>query len=202
MTSLHVPGRCRRTPIPARRGRRCRQEHSRRSAHGNLPGQSKDTFRDSLLAGRNCGGMNRYACTNSQGGLRFTTAFLAEYDPESRTLTYINAGHNPPVLWHSSGAIERLTEGGVPLGIHEGTYESGRTTLRPGDWLVVFTDGLVEAVNQGDEEYGEPRLLKVLQAGAAGSPAELLQRIMADLDLFVGATPQHDDVTCMLLKAS
>ncbi len=146
--------------------------------------------------------MNRYACTNSQGGLRFTTAFLSEYDPESRTLTYINAGHNPPVLWHSSGAIERLTEGGVPLGIHEGTYESGRTTLRPGDWLVVFTDGLVEAVNQGDEEYGEPRLLKVLQAGAAGSPAELLQRIMADLDLFVGATPQHDDVTCMLLKAS
>jgi hypothetical protein len=148
-------------------------------------------------------GMNRYACTNSQSGLRFTTAFLSEFDPESRKLAYINAGHNPPVLRRSSGAIERLTDGGLPLGIRtEGTYESGSIVLQPGDWLVIFTDGLVEAVNLRDEEYGEPRMLNVLQAGTTGTPYELLHRMMADLDLFVGATPQHDDVTCMLVKAS
>jgi serine phosphatase RsbU (regulator of sigma subunit) len=63
-------------------------------------------------------------------------------------------------------------------------------------------DGLVEAENLGQEEYGEPRMLGVLQAGASGTPAELLPRMMVDLDLFVGATPQHDDVTCMVVKAS
>jgi len=147
--------------------------------------------------------MNRYACTNSQSGLRFTTAFLSEFDPASRGLAYINAGHNPPVLRHNSGAIEHLTQGGLPLGIRaEGVYESGSVVLQPGDWLVIFTDGLVEAVNQRDEEYGEPRLLNVLHASPSVTPDELLRRVMADLDIFVGSTPQHDDVTCMLLKAS
>jgi phosphoserine phosphatase RsbU/P len=145
-------------------------------------------------------GMNRYACTNSQGGLRFTTAFLAEFDPASGTLIYINAGHNPPVLRRGSGAIERLTRGGLPLGIRaEGGYEFATVNLEAGDWLVIFTDGLVEALNQREEEYGEPRMLNVLQAGTTETPSELLRRMMSDLDLFVGATPQHDDVTCMLL---
>ncbi len=146
-------------------------------------------------------GMNRYACSNSQDGLRFTTAFLSEYEPESRRLTYINAGHNPPVLRRSSGAVERLTEGGLPLGIRDQAgYQSGGLVLEAGDWLVIFTDGLVEAVNEHDEEYGEPRMLNVLQNASAATPAELLQRMMADLDLFVGATPQHDDVTCLMVK--
>jgi sigma-B regulation protein RsbU (phosphoserine phosphatase) len=145
-------------------------------------------------------GMNRYACTNSQGGLRFTTAFLAEFDPASGTLTYINAGHNPPVLRRGSGAIERLTRGGLPLGIRaECGYESATVGLEAGDWLVIFTDGLVEALNPREEEYGEQRMLNVLEAGTAETPSELLRRMMSDLDLFVGATPQHDDVTCMLL---
>jgi phosphoserine phosphatase RsbU/P len=148
-------------------------------------------------------GMNRYACTNSQSGLRFTTAFLAEYDPSSRALTYINAGHNAPLLRRSSGAIERLSNGGLPLGMWaDKTYESGSLTLQPGDWLVIFTDGVVEAVNQQDEEYGEDRLLSVLQAGASASPDQLLRRVMSDLDAFVGATSQHDDITCMLVKAT
>lgn len=123
-------------------------------------------------------GMNQYACTNSQSGLRFTTAFLAEFDPAGRTLSYINAGHNPPILRRCSGGVERLTNGGLPLGIlAEAAYESGTVTLQPGDWLVIFTDGLVEAENDRAEDYGEPRLLNV-----------------------VGATPQHDDITCMLVK--
>jgi sigma-B regulation protein RsbU (phosphoserine phosphatase) len=146
--------------------------------------------------------MNKYACSNSQGGLRFTTAFLAEYDPVRRVFTYINAGHNNPILRRANGLIERLDVGGLPLGIQlEATHQSASVALAPGDWLVIFTDGVVEAVNGSDEEFGEPRLLNVVQAGAPAEPADLLNRLMAELDLFVGSTPQHDDVTCMLLKA-
>ena len=146
-------------------------------------------------------GMNHYACTNSQGGLRFTTAFLAEFDPLARVLTYINAGHNTPILRGNTGTVERLTNGGLPLGIMAGaSYESGSVTLQSGDWLVIFTDGLVEAVNQKDEEYGEQRLLGVLQAGASDRPDEMLRRMMTDVDGFVGPTPQHDDITAMLVR--
>ncbi|HTT23510.1 MAG TPA: PP2C family protein-serine/threonine phosphatase [Candidatus Sulfotelmatobacter sp.] len=146
--------------------------------------------------------MNRYACSNSQGGLRFTTAFLAEYDAAHRTIHYINAGHNNPILRRASGQIERLDVGGLPFGIlPEVKYEAATVTLAPGDWLVIFTDGLVEAVNPRNEEYGEVRLLTALDAGRLLPPGELLKRLMSELDLFVGNTPQHDDVTCMLLKA-
>jgi len=146
--------------------------------------------------------MNKYACSNSQGGLRFTTAFLAEYNPARRTLDYINAGHNNPVLRRAGGQIEHLGVGGLPFGIMpEARYESASVTLAPGDWLVIFTDGLVEAENARQEEYGEVRVMSVLESGATTTPADLLKRLMSALDLFVGSTPQHDDVTCMLLKA-
>src|SRR5580704_1002754 len=148
-------------------------------------------------------GMNHYACTNSQSGLRFTTAFLAEFDPATRGLIYINAGHNPPILRRNSGAIERLTNGGLPLGMWaDKTYETGNVTLQPGDWLVIFTDGVAEAENGLKEEYGEQRMLNVLQSGAGATPDELLRRMMSDLEAFVGPTPQHDDITCMLVKAA
>ena len=148
------------------------------------------------------GNMNKYACSNSQGGLRFTTAFLAEYDPVRRSVDYINAGHNNPILCRSNGSIERLDVGGLPLGIQpDAKYESARVTLAPGDWLVIFTDGLVEAENAYQDEYGETRLLSAIGATTALTPSEMLKRLMAEVDLFVGQTPQHDDVTCMLLKA-
>jgi serine phosphatase RsbU (regulator of sigma subunit) len=146
--------------------------------------------------------MNKYACSNSQGGLRFTTAFLAEYDAARRVFHYINAGHNNPILRRANGSIERLDVGGLPLGIQpEAKYESASVTLAPGDWLIIFTDGLVEAVNARDEEFDEPRLLSALEAGVCNTPQKLLDRLMANLDLFVAATPQHDDVTCLLVKA-
>jgi phosphoserine phosphatase RsbU/P len=146
-------------------------------------------------------GMNQYASTNSQGGLRFTTAFLAEFDPISRALTYINAGHNTPLLRRSAGTVQRLTIGGLPLGIlASASYESAGLVLQPGDWLVIYTDGVVEAMNQRDEEYGEQRLLQVLNTGAAITPDEMLRRLMSDVDAFVGPTPQHDDITCLLVK--
>jgi sigma-B regulation protein RsbU (phosphoserine phosphatase) len=147
--------------------------------------------------------VNRYACTNSQGGLRFTTAFLAELDPLTRALTYINAGHNQPLLCRASGMLERLDAGGLPIGINaDAAYQSGSVVLAPGDWLVIFTDGVVEAVNTRDEEYGEQRLLATVAGGVNSTPAEMMQRIMISLDGFVGNTPQHDDVTCLLVKVS
>ena len=146
--------------------------------------------------------MNRYACSNSQGGLRFTTAFLAEYDPVRRTVDYINAGHNNPILRRASGQIERLDVGGLPFGIlPDAKYDSATVTFAPGDWLIIFTDGLVEAENARQEDYGEARLLTAIEAGKSVEPQEMLKRLMAEVDLFVGNTPQHDDVTCMLLKS-
>jgi hypothetical protein len=149
------------------------------------------------------GNMNKYACSNSQGGLRFTTAFLAEYDSARRVFTYINAGHNNPILRRSSGLIERLDVGGLPLGIMaEAQYQSASVTLASGDWLIIFTDGLVEAENAKQDEYGETRLLADIAAGASSTPAEMLNRFMGEVDRFVGNTPQHDDVTCLLVKAA
>ena len=151
------------------------------------------------LAGR----MNTYACSNSQNGRRFTTTFLAEYDPASRSLAYVNAGHNAPILRRQTGAIERLQAGGIPLGIQANApYESGTVTLQSGDWLVIFTDGVIEAENVQAEEYGEARLLTMLHANVTAAPQLLLNTIMLDLDRFVGNAPQHDDVTLMLLKAT
>ena len=148
------------------------------------------------------GRMNNYACGNSQNGRRFTTTFIAEYDPASRGLRYVNAGHNPPILRRHTGAIERLEAGGIPLGIEQNApYESGKVTLASGDWLVIFTDGVTEAENSHADEYDEARLMVILLANQALSPPEMLKAIMQDLDRFVGDAPQHDDITLLLLKA-
>jgi phosphoserine phosphatase RsbU/P len=145
-------------------------------------------------------GINRYACAHSLGGRRFTTAFFTELDPASRTLTSINAGHNAPILRRTSGAIERLEAGGLPLGIRSGaSYESASTTLHPGDLLVVFTDGVVEAENEKQEEFGEPRLLGLVSGMHAGRAAQSLQAVMGSLDAFVGSARQHDDITCLVM---
>lgn len=148
------------------------------------------------------GRMNRYACTNSQNGRRFTTAFIAQYDPATRLLTYVNAGHNNPIVRRKTGAMERLETGGMPLGImDDAPYASGTVTLEAGDWLVIFTDGVVEAENNAQEEYGEIRFMTMLNAGVALSPEMMLNTIMVDVDRFAGGAPQHNDVTLMLLKA-
>jgi phosphoserine phosphatase RsbU/P len=146
-------------------------------------------------------GVNRYACSNSMGGVRFTTAFFVELDPSTGDVIYVNAGHNVPILRKKSGAVERLEAGGVPVGIFaDAPYELGTTRLEGGDWLVIFTDGVVEAVNQKDAEYGEPALIRLVDRGSGSAPAELLRSLLAELDRYVGNTPQHDDITCLLLK--
>ncbi len=147
--------------------------------------------------------MNHYACSNSQNGRRFTTTFLAEYDGASRQLTYVNAGHNPPMLIRKNGSLERLTEGGLPLGIlAETQYAAGAATLASGDWLALFTDGVTEAENTAADEYSEARLMTALFAQVNATPQTALKAILMDIDRFAGAAPQHDDITLMLLKAS
>ncbi len=146
-------------------------------------------------------GVNRYACSTSQGGVRFTTAFLAELNPTTGDLAYVNAGHNVPILRKKAGTVERLETGGIPVGIlEESAYQLGTTRIEAGDWLVIFTDGVVEAFNAREEEYGEPELLRLLDRSQALAPGQMLTNLMADLDRFVGNTPQHDDITCLLLK--
>jgi serine phosphatase RsbU (regulator of sigma subunit) len=147
-------------------------------------------------------GLNGYACAHSLGGLRFTTAFFAELDPATRALSYICAGHNAPVLRRVAGAFERLEAGGLPLGISPETqFDSGSTRLERGDLLVIFTDGLIEAVNEKGEEYGEARMLEMLNTVPGESAAETLRFIMQSADSFVGGTRQHDDITCLILRA-
>lgn len=146
-------------------------------------------------------GLNRYACAHSLGGRRFTTAFFAELDPTTRALTYIGAGHNAPILRRTSGRLERLEASSLPLGIDaQVRYECGTATLEAGDLLVIFTDGLVDAVNAKDEDYSESRLLEALRPASDASAEQTLKSLMGAVDAFVGATRQHDDITCLILR--
>ncbi|HXZ80136.1 MAG TPA: PP2C family protein-serine/threonine phosphatase [Terriglobales bacterium] len=146
-------------------------------------------------------GLNKYACENSRGGVRFTTAFLAEFDPTTRELTYSNAGHNAPMLRRVSGAMTRLEAGGLPLGIQQPTvYQTAIERLSPGDMLLIFTDGVIEAVNESGQEYGEDRLKVLLQSSTGLAASAFVDRLMRDLDAFTGAASQHDDITCMVVR--
>ena len=146
-------------------------------------------------------GLNRYACANSLGGLRFTTAFFGELDAASRTMRYVCAGHNPPVLRRAAGLLERLDAGGLPLGVMAAArFEQGTVGLQAGDLLVVFTDGVTEAENERQEEYGEARLLEVVRGLSAGPAAEALNTVMSAVDAFVGRTRQHDDITALVMR--
>jgi len=144
--------------------------------------------------------LNRYASAHSLAGARFTTAFLAELDLATLELAYVNAGHVPPVLLRASGRIERLEDGGLPLGIRaEASYDSGQVKLERGDLLAILTDGVTEAENERGEEYGEERLLALFQRPAQASAAAELKEIMSAVDAFVGAARQHDDITALVL---
>jgi sigma-B regulation protein RsbU (phosphoserine phosphatase) len=147
--------------------------------------------------------VNRYACAHSLEGLRFTTALMAEYEPNTRTLAYVNAGHNAPVLRRKNGGIERLETGGVPLGIDaDATFQTGTVELSPGDALVLFTDGVVDAFNDKGEEFGDGRLVETIRNLPEGPAQQSLQFLMRHVDNFVGATRQFDDITCLVLRCS
>jgi sigma-B regulation protein RsbU (phosphoserine phosphatase) len=173
------------------------------------------TFQASLQAlsntpaslGKIVDGLDRYCREHSLEGRRFTTAFLAEINTHTREMNYVNAGHNDPILRRANGAIERLGVGGPPFGLPSLTddplvYSSARVQLQPGDLLFIFTDGLLEAVNGSDEEYGEARLLSQLQTAIPESSDSTLQRVMADVNAFVGQARQHDDITALVLRVA
>jgi len=145
--------------------------------------------------------LNRYACAHSLNGLRFTTAVLSEYNPGSRRLTYVNAGHNAPILRRANGALETLEVGGLPLGISlDCQYETASLEFRPGDVLIFFTDGVVEAFNESGEEFGNQRWLSAIRNLPDWDAQQTLQFLMKSVDEFVGATRQSDDITCLVFR--
>jgi sigma-B regulation protein RsbU (phosphoserine phosphatase) len=145
--------------------------------------------------------LNRYASAYSLDGRRFTTAILGLYDPATGELTYVNAGHNAPVVRRSNLSMEFLDKGGLPLGIEStATYETGMVNLRAGDILLMFTDGVVEAFNAAGEEYGNGRWLEAIRRLPPGTASQHLQFLMGQVDSFVGATRQSDDITCLVFQ--
>jgi len=145
--------------------------------------------------------LNRYACAHSKNGERFTTAVLAEYEPQTRRLTYVNAGHNAPILRRAAGKLEKLETGGMPLGIHSAVeYDTASLELQPGDALIFYTDGVVEAFNDQHQEFGNERWFNVIRGLPMFNAQESLQFLMKPVDQFVGATHQSDDITYLILR--
>jgi serine phosphatase RsbU (regulator of sigma subunit) len=147
--------------------------------------------------------LNHYACAHSLGGQRFTTAVLAEFDPATRRLSYVNAGHNFPVVRRANSSTERLESGSLPLGITpEATFPSSEIALEPGDTLVLFTDGVVEAFNSSGEEFSDNRWLNIIRGLPNQNAQQILELLMKSVEDFVGATRQSDDITCLVLRCS
>jgi len=145
--------------------------------------------------------LNHYASAHSLGGQRFTTAVIAEYDPSTRELTYVNAGHNAPVVRHANGGTDRLESSALPLGITaDATFPAASIQLQRGDTLVLFTDGVVEAFNSSGEEYSDPRWLNTIRSLPKLPAQGTLQYLMKSVEDFVGATRQSDDITCLVLQ--
>ncbi len=136
------------------------------------------------------------------GGRMFVTLFLALLDSESNKLHYINAGHNPPVLVRTDGGFEQLAEGGTVLGLlSQVRYVRSQAEMHPGDVLVLYTDGLVEASNAADEMVGIEGLVKAVRScNSNGSPKDILERIMSEVREFCGGEPQADDQTLVVLS--
>jgi serine phosphatase RsbU (regulator of sigma subunit) len=133
--------------------------------------------------------------------IRYATLFLGVLDPVTGRLDYVNAGHNPPYVVRLDGEVETLAPTGMPVALMgEGTWTSGVVLLHTGDLLALFTDGIPEAWNAGDEDYGDVRLRDVLVASHKLPAAEVRDAVLADLAAFVGEAPASDDVTLVLVR--
>jgi len=143
--------------------------------------------------------LNRYVCADTSGG-RLVTLFYGELDITTGDLTYVNAGHNPPLLSRAEGGFERLEPTAMILGFApDGAVETCQARIGPADRLLVFTDGLSEAFNRKNEEYGEPRLRDSLARSRMLPPPAAVDRLVADVRGFCGSAPQHDDMTLLLV---
>jgi phosphoserine phosphatase RsbU/P len=132
---------------------------------------------------------------------KYATFFFAHYEPCSRTLTYSNGGHNAPFWIRQTGEIERLEAGGAPVGLFEAAqYTCERIQVSAGDLLVLYTDGISEAMNANDEEWGEDRLAALVRERIHKAPEEILADIFVGADAFAAGEPQHDDMTAMVFS--
>jgi serine phosphatase RsbU (regulator of sigma subunit) len=148
------------------------------------------------------GEINTYIYENTPSN-KFVTLFYAELEPESALLRYSNGGHNQPIMMRKSGEAVRLDVGGLPIGILPSAgYEEGAITFEPGDVLVIYSDGINESVNELGEEFGEERLIEVVQKNLNRSASGLRDRIDEALSRFVAGTPAPDDMTLVIVKRS
>jgi len=170
------------------------------SLHASLRGQVLSGAGD---LGTKMANVNRLLYGASESN-RYATLFYAELDRASRTLHYVNGGHNPPaVLRKEDGAwrVFRLGDGGPVMGLFaRASYKEQMLNLLPGDILLAFTDGISEAMNSAEDEWGEDRMIAETQTHADLSAEELLQRLFRAADAFAGGAPQHDDMTIVLLR--
>ncbi len=136
---------------------------------------------------------------------RYATFFFAAYDPAARRLDCVNAGHNPPVLLRcgadGTSEVIRLEADGPVVGLLPlAPYTEQSVALQPGDLLVMFTDGISEAMTHDDEEWGEERMIAAAQLCREKTANAVLKDIFRDVDGFTAGAPQHDDMTLLVLK--
>ncbi|TNF74849.1 MAG: FHA domain-containing protein [Acidobacteria bacterium] len=132
---------------------------------------------------------------------KYATSFLAVLEPKTGEITYTNAGHNPALIVRADGKVEELGPTGLPIGLMEdGNYTEGKTKLGPGDLLVLYTDGITEATDPEDEEYGLERLTAVCKKHRKKPLDELANEIDADLDGFAQGVPYADDRTLVMAR--
>jgi len=144
--------------------------------------------------------INRTVCQNVTEG-KYITFVLGRLDPPSGRLTYVNAGHLPPLLVRAGGAVEALTEGGMVLGLFDSVpYADGTAELRAGDTLLVFSDGVTETWNPAGEEFGEARLAALAVEKRDLGAEELQAAILKELDRHSAGTRATDDRTLIVLK--
>ncbi len=134
---------------------------------------------------------------------RYATFFYAQYEPATRKLAYVNAGHNPPFLIRENGEVVRLEEGGAVVGMLPSmlvNYKQGEIELQQGDTLVGYTDGISEAMNPSEEEWSEDEMLEKLKTVTDKTAAEILPFIVRCADEFAAGAKQHDDMTMIVVK--
>jgi sigma-B regulation protein RsbU (phosphoserine phosphatase) len=146
-----------------------------------------------------CGRLNSLVYRNTASD-RFITFFYAQLDGATRRFRYANAGHNAPFVMHPDGTHERLQDGGCVLGVFaEQSYALGTAQLANGDRVVLFTDGVTEACNSAEEEFGEARLLRVMENHRESSPDELQREILLAVSEFSSGL-WRDDATLLVLS--
>lgn len=166
------------------------------SLQASLRGQTILSPRDLAALMTN---MNRLVFDASPSN-RYATFFYGQYEPAARAFTYVNGGHNSPMVLRGESVI-RLDEGGPVVGLFaKASYTQATIQLQAGDTMVLFTDGISEAMNDADDEFGEERMLPVLQ-GCCGLKAQVtLERLFDAADAFAAGAPQHDDMTVVIVR--